>query len=117
MVRGLEHLSSYEDRLKELGLFLEKRRLQKYLIAAFQNLKGDYKQEGNQLFSQVDSNSKRGNGFKLKERKIYIRCQGEVFLWEGDEALEQATQERLWMPRSWRCSRPGWIGSWQPDLV
>jgi len=46
---------------------LEKRRLWSDLIAAFQYLKGAYKQEGSQLFSRVDSDRTKGNSFKLKE--------------------------------------------------
>jgi len=79
IISGLEHFS-YEDRLKELGLFsLEKIRLWEAVIMAFQDLKGDYKQEGNQLFMQVDSEKTRGEGFKLKEQRLGLDAGGKFF--------------------------------------
>ena len=64
MIRG--HLS-YEESLRELGLFsLGKRRLWGDLIAAFQYLKGAYKQEEERLFTRVESDRIRRNGLKLR---------------------------------------------------
>ncbi|KAK4819774.1 hypothetical protein QYF61_011374 [Mycteria americana] len=66
MIRGMKHLS-YEERLRETGLFsLEKKWLWEDLIAAFQYLKGVYKKDGDRHFSKACSDKTRGNGFKLK---------------------------------------------------
>ena len=72
MIQGLEQLS-YEDRLKRLGLFsLEKRRVWGDLTVTFQYLRGVYKHEGNQLFTRVDRDRARENGFKLKEGRFRL---------------------------------------------
>ena len=72
MIQGMEHLL-YEDRLKELGLFiLEKRRLWADLRAAFQYLKEGYKKEGDRLFSSICCDRTRKNWLQTRREEIRI---------------------------------------------
>ncbi|KAJ7397580.1 hypothetical protein BTVI_133981 [Pitangus sulphuratus] len=69
-IRGVENLS-YKDRLgAESLLSLEKKRLWGDPVVAFQYLKGAHKEDGEGPFTTAYSDSTRGNGFKLKKRKM-----------------------------------------------
>jgi len=78
MMRALEHLC-YEERLRELGLFsLEKRSLRGDLINASKYLQGGC-QDGARLFPVVPSNRTKGNGHKLKQRKLQLNPRKNFF--------------------------------------
>jgi len=118
MIRGLEYLS-YEDRLRELGLFsLEKRRLRGDLTAAFQYLKGAYRKDGEGLYTSVCSDSTRGNGCKLKEGRFGLDIRKKFFTMRVLKHWNRLPLESVAAPSlevfkgqvGWSSEQPGLVG-------
>jgi len=88
LVKGLEH-KSYEEQVRELGLFSLKKRKLRGDIAFYNYLKGGGNKVGGSLFSLLNSSTVSTKGFKLHQgrfmldnrKKFILRKSGVVLEW------------------------------------
>ncbi len=79
LIAGLARLS-YEERLKETGLYtLERRRLRGDMIEMFMIMKGIDKISADKLFNRVHSDRTRGHSLRVKKRRVKMVARQGTF--------------------------------------
>jgi len=74
----LEHLS-YEERLRELGLFSLEKRTLRGDYSRLSVLKGAYRKERENTFKKACCDTTRSNGFKLREGRFRLHIRNKFF--------------------------------------
>ena len=67
-------------------------------MVSFLYLNGAYKQEGEWLFTRVDSDRTRGNGFKLRQGRFRLDLRRKFFHPEGGDTLNRLPKEAVDAP-------------------